>query len=64
VRAPETQAAPGQAGSANWVEHGTAPDRIIASQVDNGQVPRTRRLCQYPKVARYNPNAATSFTCR
>jgi hypothetical protein len=46
------------------VEHGTAPDRIIASQVDNGQVPRTRRLCQYPKVARYNPNAATSFTCR
>ncbi|MBW8768566.1 MAG: tannase/feruloyl esterase family alpha/beta hydrolase [Gemmatimonadetes bacterium] len=51
-----------------WVERGTAPDRIIASRVENGAVTRTRALCPYPRRARYagrgNPDDATSFTCR
>jgi feruloyl esterase len=51
-----------------WVEKGQAPKRIIASQLSNGQVVRTRPLCPYPQVARYNgkgsPNEATSFVCR
>jgi feruloyl esterase len=51
-----------------WVERGTAPDRIIASRVENGAVTRTRPLCPYPRRARYagrgNPDDAASFTCR
>ena len=51
-----------------WVERGTAPDRIIASRVENGAVTRTRPLCPYPHRARYagsgNPDDAASFTCR
>jgi feruloyl esterase len=50
-----------------WVEKGRAPERIIASQLSNGQVVRTRPLCPYPQVARYdgkgNPDDAASFTC-
>jgi Tannase and feruloyl esterase len=51
-----------------WVEKGRTPQRIIASQLGHGQVVRTRPLCPYPQVARYDgrgsPNAAASFTCR
>ncbi|HTT06993.1 MAG TPA: tannase/feruloyl esterase family alpha/beta hydrolase [Steroidobacteraceae bacterium] len=51
-----------------WVEKGRAPERIIASQLSNGQVVRTRPLCPYPQFARYdgkgNPNDAASFMCR
>jgi feruloyl esterase len=51
-----------------WVEQGQPPERIIASQLDKGQVQRTRPLCSYPKVARYdgngNPDDAASFVCR
>jgi hypothetical protein len=51
----------------NWVEHRSAPDRIIASTVSNGQVTRTRPLCPFPQAARYDghgdPNTATSFAC-
>ncbi len=51
-----------------WVENGRAPERIIASQLNDGQVVRTRPLCPYPQVARYdgkgNPNDAASFLCR
>jgi Tannase and feruloyl esterase len=51
----------------NWVENGVAPDRIVASQIVGGSVVRTRPLCPYPKVARYNgtgdTNSAASFTC-
>ncbi|MBP2327929.1 hypothetical protein JOF56_008314 [Kibdelosporangium banguiense] len=50
-----------------WVEQGSAPDRVIASKVDNGQVTRTRPLCAYPRIARYdgrgNPNSAANFDC-
>lgn len=51
-----------------WVENGDAPDRILASRVENGVVVRTRPLCAYPDVARYDrkgdPNSAESFKCK
>ena len=64
-----------------WVEQGQAPESVIASARGagnaggvNADVPstwapdRTRPLCAYPKVARYNGSgsldAASSFTCR
>lgn len=51
----------------NWVEHGIAPDAIVASHVGTG-TPRTRPLCSYPKVAEYDgkgdPNSAASFKCK
>jgi pimeloyl-ACP methyl ester carboxylesterase len=65
----------------NWVEKGEAPDRIVASARGagnaggvNADVPatwspsRTRPLCPYPQVARYNGSgdieSAASFICR
>lgn len=51
-----------------WVEHGRAPDRIIASKVVDGKVVRTRPLCPFPQVARYkgqgDTNVADRFECR
>ncbi len=64
-----------------WVEQGTAPDRLIARARGagnaggvNADLPagwaanRTRPLCPYPAVARYNGSGsledAASFTCR
>ncbi|MFM0431084.1 tannase/feruloyl esterase family alpha/beta hydrolase [Paraburkholderia aspalathi] len=61
-----------------WVEQGKAPDSVVATARDasnvvpNTDVPadwgagRTRPLCAYPKVARYQGgdiNAASSFAC-
>lgn len=51
-----------------WVEHGQAPDRIIASHDTlEGKVDRTRPLCPYPQVAKYNGSgsidAAANFSC-
>ena len=50
-----------------WVEHGAAPDRLIASHVTGGKVDRTRPLCPYPQVARYKGTGsideAANFTC-
>jgi feruloyl esterase len=43
----------------DWVEHHKAPDRIIASHVTSGNVDRTRPLCPYPQVARWNGNGGT-----
>lgn len=64
----------------DWVERGTAPDRVIAkargagANVVNTELPaswsaaRTRPLCAYPRVARYNGSgdieAADNFSCR
>jgi hypothetical protein len=52
----------------NWVENGTAPASITASQVDKGKLVRTRPLCPYPQVARYSgsgsPDDAANFTCK
>ena len=44
----------------NWVEHGTAPYRIVASKVDGGVVTRTRPVYPYPVVARYSGSGSTS----
>lgn len=54
-----------------WVEHGVAPDKIIATQYNDNNptqgVERTRPLCPYPQVSAYkgvgDPNDAASFTC-
>lgn len=65
----------------NWVEHGVAPDRVLANVRGpgnlggaNADVPaswspsRSRPLCPYPQVARYNGSGslelASSFTCQ
>ena len=50
-----------------WVEQGIAPSRIIASHLNNGAVDRSRPLCPYPEIARYNgtgsTNLAENFEC-
>lgn len=50
-----------------WVEHGTAPDRITAAQLVQGSLKRTRPLCPYPQVARYQGTGriddVESFRC-
>jgi poly(3-hydroxybutyrate) depolymerase len=65
----------------NWVEKGQAPDAVIASARGagnaagaNADIPaswsanRTRPLCAYPQVARYNGTgdmeSASSFSCK
>jgi len=65
----------------NWVERGQAPDRVVATARGTGNagganadVPanwaanRSRPLCPYPQVARYNGTGnledAASFSCR
>lgn len=65
----------------NWVEKGEAPDSVVATARGpgnaggvNADVPaswsanRTRPLCVYPKVARYNGTgdveSASSFSCK
>ena len=50
------------------VEHGRAPQSILATHSTNGKVDRTRPLCPFPQVAKYNGTGsieeAASFTCR
>ena len=50
-----------------WVEQDAPPERIKASQVQDGQVVRTRPLCPYPQVASWtgqgSTDVATSFIC-
>jgi Tannase and feruloyl esterase len=52
----------------NWVESGAQPQRIEASLVEEGKTVRTRPLCPYPEVARYNGagniDDAANFACR
>jgi tannase/feruloyl esterase len=55
-----------------WVEHGIAPERIIATKFVNDVpaqgIAMQRPLCVFPKVAVYagtgNPADATSFVCK
>jgi feruloyl esterase len=55
----------------DWVEHGSAPDRIIATKLPNkpsgDSAGFQRPLCSYPKVQTYigtgNINDAASYTC-
>jgi feruloyl esterase len=50
-----------------WVEQDIAPDEIIATHATGGTVDRTRPLCPYPLVARWDgvgsTDDATSFSC-
>ena len=50
-----------------WVEQGTAPERIVGSRTASGRPARTRPLCPYPQVAKYNGSGsiddAANFTC-
>ncbi len=50
-----------------WVDHGVAPERIIASHATNGQVDRTRPLCAYPMEAQWTGTGSTdkaeNFVC-
>ncbi len=50
-----------------WVEHGAAPSRVIASHTSNAIVDRTRPLCPYPQVAKYrgrgSVDQAENFRC-
>jgi hypothetical protein len=64
----------------NWVENGQAPDAVVATargtgaNVVNAEIPaswsstRSRPLCAYPKVAKYNGSGslelASSFSCQ
>jgi len=51
-----------------WVEKGTAPTSMAARRVENGTVTRTRPLCPFPQVAKYDgsgdTNDAANFTCQ
>jgi feruloyl esterase len=51
-----------------WVEKGNAPKQIVASHSTSGAVDKTRPLCPYPQVAKYNgtgdTNVAANFSCK
>jgi hypothetical protein len=51
----------------HWVESGTAPDSIPAARLSGGKTIRTRPLCPYPQVARYQGagsiDDAANFRC-
>ncbi len=49
----------------DWVEHGKAPDKLIAKKTESGSTFMSRPLYAYPKFAIYkgsgDPNSAESF---
>jgi feruloyl esterase len=51
----------------NWVEQGIAPNQLIGAHLENGQPTRTRPLCSYPLVAKYQGTGsideAANFAC-
>lgn len=51
----------------NWVERGTPPQQILASQMDGSKIVRERPLCPYPQMAKYRGsgdlNQAQNFEC-
>jgi hypothetical protein len=57
----------------DWVEHGKAPEAIVAGVTPSNKEGQealgdvTRKLCPYPQVARYigsDPKSADSFACQ
>lgn len=53
----------------NWVEHGNAPERVVAKKLgQDGRTIRTRPLCAYPQRASYIGKGSTddeaSFACK
>ena len=59
--------APRLAALIGWVERNQVPEAIVASRLENGKVVRTRPLCPYPEVAKYNgagnTDEAGNFRC-
>jgi len=51
----------------SWVATNKAPVQIIASHLTNGTVDKTRPLCPFPQVAKYqgagDTKDAANFTC-
>lgn len=51
----------------NWVDKGQAPERMLAMKVVDGDILRSRPVCAYPAVAKYDGNGdindATNFAC-
>jgi len=51
-----------------WVEHGVAPEKMIASRINGGVVTRTRPICAYPNRAVYKGTGsiddAANFVCK
>ena len=51
-----------------WVEKGAAPEKMIAAQIVQGETKRTRPLCVYPQVAKWNgtgsQDEAANFSCK
>jgi len=51
----------------NWVEHGVAPDSILATHSTGTTVDRSMPLCKFPEKARYrgagNVNDAANWSC-
>ena len=52
----------------NWVEKGTAPGDLIATDIGKEAAGRTRPVCQYPAWPHYDGagdiNSASSFSCK
>jgi feruloyl esterase len=50
-----------------WHEQGIAPAHLLGRHLTNGTVDRTRPLCAFPSIARFDgvgsPDAAESFSC-
>lgn len=50
-----------------WVDRGSVPERIVAARFSDGKVVRTRPLCAYPEVAKYqgagDNDDAANFVC-
>jgi feruloyl esterase len=50
-----------------WVTTGAAPDTLIASHFTAGVADKTRPVCAYPRIARFNgkgdPNSPSSWAC-
>ena len=50
-----------------WVEDGIAPDTILATRVEDGEVVRSRPICAYPAASTWDgsgdPDDAASFRC-
>jgi feruloyl esterase len=51
----------------NWVEHGQAPERVIASHSTAGAIDFTRPLCSFPLVAQWTGTGsqtdAANYVC-
>ena len=50
----------------HWVEQGEAPQRIVATRVENGRELFTRPLCPFPRSARFRArpqDQASSYSC-